>query len=101
VTKPTKPTTIRLPEDLLERLDRRARERGKDRATYIREFLHAGLASGLEEEVVAQYRDGRLSLSEAARRLGLDAWEWFDRLRRHGESINVELEDWVDSRRSL
>ena len=97
----TKPTTIRLPEDLLEQLDRRASDRGKDRATYIRELLQAGLAWDLEQEVVAAYREGRLSLSAAARRLELDPWEWFDLLRRRGESINVELEDWVDSQRSL
>ncbi len=32
----TKPTTIRLPEDVLSELDRRAEARGKDRATLCR-----------------------------------------------------------------
>ena len=34
----TKPTTVRLPEDVLSELDRRARARGKDRATLLREL---------------------------------------------------------------
>ena len=66
----TQPTTIRLPEDLLE-------------------------------EVVLVYREGRLSLSEAACRLGLDPWAWFDPLRRRNETLNVELEEWIDSRSAL
>lgn len=97
----TTPTTIRLPDELLDALDRRARRRHKDRASFIRELLADGLARDLEEEVVVAYREGRLSLSEAARRLGLDPWAWFDLLRRRGETLNVELEDWIDSRPAL
>ncbi len=55
----------------------------------------------LEEEVVLAYQEGRLSLSEAARRLGLDPWAWFDVLRRRNETLNVEIEDWIDSRSAL
>jgi predicted transcriptional regulator len=97
----TRPTTIRLPDELLEALDERARNRHKDRATFIRELLASGLARDLEEEVVLAYREGRTSLSEAARRLGLDPWAWFDLLRRRNETLNVELEDWIDSRPAI
>jgi predicted HTH domain antitoxin len=97
----TRPTTIRLPEELLENLNRRARSRGKDRASFIRELLAEGLARDLEEEVVVAYREGRLSLSEAAGRLGLDPWAWFDLLRRRNETLNVRLEDWIDSHPAL
>lgn len=97
----TRPTTIRLSEELLEKLDRRASSAGKDRATIIRELLRKGLTRELEEETVAAYREGRISLSQAASRLELNPWEWFDVLRRHGESINVQLEDWMDSREAL
>ena len=97
----TRPMTIRLPEELLEELDRRARARKRDRASLIRELLREGLVRDLEREVLEGYREGRLSLSQAARRLDLDPWEWFDLLRRHNETLNVELEDWIDSQRSL
>jgi predicted DNA-binding protein len=97
----TRPTTIRLPDELLESLDRRARDRNKDRASFIRELLHDGLARDLEETVVGAYREGRLSMSEAARRLGLDPWAWFDLLRRRNETLNVELEDWIDARKAI
>jgi predicted HTH domain antitoxin len=97
----TRPTTIRLPEELLETLDERARSHNTDRASYIRELLTDGVARDMEEEVVLAYREGRLSLSEAARRLGLDPWAWFDLLRRRNKTLNVELEDWIDARSAL
>jgi predicted HTH domain antitoxin len=97
----TTPTTIRLPDELLEALDQRARSHKKDRASFIRELLAEGLARDLEEQVVRAYREGRLSLSEAAEQLSLDPWSWFDLLRRRNEPLNVHLEDWIDSRRAL
>lgn len=97
----TKPTTVRLPEDLVKQLDERARSRGEDRASVIRELLRAGLARQVEAETLAAYREQRISLSEGAARLGLDLWSWFDLLQRNGESVNVELEDWIDSRAAL
>ena len=97
----SKPTTIRLPDDLLAALDERARNHDKDRASFIRELLADGLARDVEEEVLRDYQKGAVSLSEAASRLGLDPWTWFERLRRRNETLNVQLEDWIDSRSAL
>ena len=97
----TKPTTVRLPEDVLSELDRRAKARGKDRATLMRELLRAALERDQEDEIIAAYRTGRLSLSQAAARLGTDVWALFDILAQRGETVSVSLEDWRDSRSSL
>ncbi len=93
----TKPTTIRLPDEVLNELDRRARARGKDRATLLQELLQDALDRDTEDEVVPSYRAGRLSLSQAASRLGTDVWSLFDILARRGETLSVSLEDWMDS----
>ena len=97
----TKPTTIRLPEEILSELDRRARARGKDRATLLRELLRDALARDREDEVVAAYRSGSISLSQAASQLDTDLWAFFNVLSRRGETISVTLEDWIDSESSL
>ena len=97
----TKPTTVRLPEDVLSELDGRARARGKDRATLLRELLRAALDRDKEDEVVAAYRSGHLSLSQAAAQLGTDVWSLFDTLAQRGETVSVSLEDWRDSGSSL
>ena len=97
----TKPMTIRLPEDVLSELDRRAQARGKDRATLLRELLRAALDRDKEDEVVTAYVSGRLSLSQATAPLGTDAWSLFDVLAQRGEMVSVSLEDWRDSLPSL
>ncbi len=93
-----RPTTIRLPEELLGELDRRARAQKKDRATLLRELLQDALDRDAEDEVVAEYLSGRVSLSQAASRLGTDPWAFFGVLRQRGEVLSVELEDWIDAR---
>lgn len=70
-------------------LNRRARTCGKDRA------------GDREDEVVSAYRSGSVSLSQAASQLGIDVWAYFDLLSRRRETINVTLEDWIDSESSL
>ena len=97
----TKPTTIRLPEEILGELDRRAKARGKDRATLLRELLRDALARDREDEVLAAYRSGSISLSNAASLLGTDVWAFFNVLSRRGETISVTLEDWIGSESSL
>ena len=67
----------------------------------IRDLLKQGLDRDLEDEIVNAYSEGRLSLTDAARRLGLDPWAWFDLLRKRNEPLSVTLEDWIDSRPSL
>ena len=89
----TKPTTIRLPEDVLIELDRRAQARCKDRPTLPREVLRAALDRDKEDEIVTANGSGRLSLSQAAARLGSDAWSLFDILAWRGEMVSVSLED--------
>ena len=97
----TRPTTIRLPEEILGELDRRARARGKDRATLLRELIRDALARDREDEVLSAYRSGSISLSQAASLLGTDVWAFFNVLSRRGETISVTLEDWIDSESSL
>ena len=90
-----------VPEDVLSELNRRARARGKDRATLLGELLRAALDRDKEDEVVAAYRSGHLSLSQAAAQLGTDVWSLFDTLAQRGETVSVSLEDWRDSGSSL
>ncbi len=65
------------------------------------ELLRAALDRDTVDEVVTAYESGRLSLSQAAARLGTDAWSLFDILARRGETVSVSLEDWRDSTTSL
>ncbi|WP_104178815.1 ribbon-helix-helix protein, CopG family [Cryobacterium sp. Y50] len=73
------PTSIRLPEETEERLDRLARATGRSKAFYLRELITSGLDQLEWEYSVAQnavdIRAGRrttVSRAEARRELGLD-----------------------------
>ena len=91
------PTTIRLPDHLLRKIDSRARAQGVDRADYLRRLVAEAIAREDEETVVQAYRNGEITLSEGAERLGMDVWGFFELLRRRGETLSVSLEDWMDS----
>ena len=67
-----------------ERHDRRARASGKDRATLLRDLLRAAPDRDKEDEVVAAYRSGHLSLSQAAALVDTDVWSLFDTLAQRG-----------------
>lgn len=66
---------VRLPEDLLEKLDRLSEEENVDRSTVIRRLLERGYADHRREEAAKEYREGTISISEAATRAGLTIWE--------------------------
>ena len=73
------PTSIRLPEETEERLDRLARATGRSKAFYLRELITSGLDQLEWEYSVAQnavdIRAGRrttVSRADARRELGLD-----------------------------
>ena len=53
----------------------------------------AALDRAKEDEVVAAYRSGHLSLTQAAAQLGTNVWSLFDTVAQRGETVSVSLED--------
>ena len=92
-----KPTTIRVPEDLLEEIDRFVKELNLDRATYMREVLRKGFSLDKQERLLRDYARGELSMMEVCQKLGMDPWELLSTLKVQNLNLNVELEHWLDS----
>ncbi len=92
-----KATTVRIPEDLLKEVDKFARELHMDRSTYLREIIRKGLYLDKQERYLAKYNRRELSMGEACKVLGLDAWQFLERLKERGMHLSVALEDWLDS----
>jgi metal-responsive CopG/Arc/MetJ family transcriptional regulator len=92
-----KPTTIRVPEDLLNEIDRLVREKRLDRATYLREVLRKGLRVDKQERLLKEYSDGELTLMETSRELGCNPWEILPLMKATHTPLNVGLEDWLDA----
>ncbi len=93
----TKPTTIRLSEDLLKEIDEFVQEAQLDRSAYLREILKKGFSLDKQQRMLQKYAAGDLSILEVCRTLGWNPWEFLDKLKANNFHINVEIEDFLDS----
>lgn len=79
------PKTTRIPEKLLKVIRFRANKEGLDESTVMRQLLHLGA----KQYVSQLYKDGELSLREAAELLGVPLRETLEILWEEGVKGNV------------
>jgi Arc/MetJ-type ribon-helix-helix transcriptional regulator len=92
-----KPTTIRIPEDLLNEIDRFVQELKLDRSAYLREVLRKGFSLDKQDRLLLKYVRKELSQMEVCKELKWDPWEFLTQLKTRNLYLNVELEDWLDA----
>jgi Arc/MetJ-type ribon-helix-helix transcriptional regulator len=92
-----KPTTIRIPEDLLNEIDQLVRELKLDRSAYLREVLQKGFSVDKQDRLLEKYHRRELSQMEVCRELGWSPWEFLAQLKAKNLYLNVDLEDWLDT----
>ena len=88
-----KTRSLRLPDDLLAAVSIVEKNEHLDTAPAIRKLLRLGL----QTYVADLYGEGRLTLREAAERLGLGLGEALDTLRERGVHGNVTASDVLES----
>lgn len=84
---------VRLPDDLLERLDRLSEEEGLDRSTVIRQLLERGYDAFMLEHAADRYRRGEITLSRAAALADCTLWEMQQRLIQDGYTSTYSIAD--------
>jgi metal-responsive CopG/Arc/MetJ family transcriptional regulator len=92
-----KPTTIRIPEDLLNEIDQFVQEMKLDRSAYLREVLRKGFSVDKQDRLLEKYHRRELSLMEVCEELGWSPWEFLAQLKAKNLQLNVDLEDWLDT----
>ena len=92
-----KPTTIRIPEDLLNEINEFVQELNLDRSAYLREVLRKGFSMDKQDRLLLKYVRKELSQMEVCKELNWDPWEFLTHLKARNLYLNVELEDWIDS----
>lgn len=92
-----KPTTIRIPEDLLYEINEFVRELKLDRSAYLREVVRKGFSMDKQDRSLLKYVHKELSMMEVCQALKWDPWELLAQLKARNLYLNVELEDWLDS----
>lgn len=84
---------VRLPEELLEKIEALSRTEGDDRSTTMRKLIQRGFEEVARERAAEAYRQGRVTLSEAADRAGLTVWEMEQYLVHHGYQSSYSIQD--------
>jgi len=92
-----RPTTIRIPEELLNEIDQLVRELSLDRSAYLREVLKKGFEIDKQDRLLEKYVRGELSQMEVCSQMNWDPWEFSDQLKARNMHLNVDLEDWLDA----
>ena len=92
-----KPTTIRIPEDLLNEIDQFVQELKLDRSVYLREVLRKGFSIDKQDRLLEKYHRRELSQMEVCEELGWNPWEFLTQIKAKNLHLNVDLEDWLDS----
>ena len=93
----SKPTTIRIPEDLLNEIDQFVQELKLDRSVYLREVLRKGFSMDKQDRLLEKYHRRELSQMEVCEELGWSPWEFLAQLKAKNLHLNVDLEDWLDA----
>ena len=93
-----KPTTIRIPEDLLNEIDQFVQKLKLDRSAYLREVLRKGFSMDKQDRLLIKYVRGELSQMEVCHELKCNPWEFLTQLKVSNLYLNVVLEDWIDSK---
>ena len=92
-----KPTTIRIPEELLNEINEFVQELKLDRSAYLREVLQKGFSADKQDRILLKYVRKELSQMEVCKELNWTPWEFLDQLKSRNLHLNVELEDWLDA----
>lgn len=84
---------IRLPKDVLTKIERLSKEEHEDRSAMIRKLVMLGYADFVKEKAAARYRQGKVTLSQAATEAGLTLWEMEKHLVEQGFKSSYSTED--------
>lgn len=89
----TRAIGIRLPKEIMGKINRLSMEEAEDRSTIIRKLLIAGYNDVAKKKAASQYISGRITISEAAKRAGLTLWEMEKYLVEQGFRSEYSIED--------
>jgi metal-responsive CopG/Arc/MetJ family transcriptional regulator len=79
--------TTTIYKDVLHKIDLYARLNHEDRATAIRQLIAEGLRNKFKDNVIDEFKQGRLTIREAADLLGVNYWQINDILEEEKVSL--------------
>ena len=67
---------IGIDPEMMKKVDALTKEEFEDRSTVMRKLLRIGLQEASKEKSAQLYREGKITLTEAAHRAGLALWDF-------------------------
>ena len=89
----SKPIGIRLPEDMLNEIEKLSAEEMEDRSTVIRKLVIIGYRNLRLEKATKEYLKGNITFSEAAHQANMTIWEMERYLVSQGFKSSYSLTD--------
>jgi|SRR3989344_1533597 len=87
------PIGIRLPKEILEKINKLSKIQMEDRSTLIRKLVTLGYMQLVKEKAAEFYLQGKITLSEAAHQADLTLWEMERFLIERGYKSEYSTED--------
>ncbi|MBS3092460.1 UPF0175 family protein [Candidatus Pacearchaeota archaeon] len=75
---------IRLPKEILEKIEEMSKTEMEDRSTIIRKLVIEGYLNLIKKKSAEEYIGGRITLSQASKLAGLTLWEMEEYLLSQG-----------------
>ena len=85
--------TTRVDDDIAKLIDKIAKKEGMDRSTVMRRFLIKAIREWMIESNLEDYKEGKISLWEAAKRSNISLYEMLEEIKKRGVHINYNIED--------
>jgi predicted HTH domain antitoxin len=86
-------TSVRLPKETVEEIERLSEEEGIDKGTLIRKLIAESLKEYRIKKALELYREGKVSLWEAAGIAGITYREALEELKKRNIPFKYDLED--------
>jgi len=92
---------IRLPKEMLEKIEKLSKKEVEDRSTIIRKLVLLGYFEFMKKKVAEEYAKGNITLSEAAHQASLNLWEMEKYLVEQGFKSSYSIEDLEKEMKNL
>ena len=87
------PIGIRLPDEIIKKIERLSKEEMEDRSTIIRKLVMIGYLHFIKIKAAEMYVEGKTTLSGAAKLAGFTLWEMEKFMIEQGYKSDYSIED--------
>ena len=97
----SQPIGVRIPDEILNKIDKMSNKEFNDRSTVIRKLILLGFSHFLKQMSAEEYIKGNLTLSESAKQAEVTIWEMERFLVEQGYKSDYSIDDLEEEMKVL